>query len=76
MREREQFVHVAEHEVALLEVVDAVARAHHALEVEAQAVRRRVVEREHALGGRRGDARAVDAQAVLLLHGPNSTVYQ
>ena len=50
------------HEIGLLEVVDAVARAHHALEVEADAVGRRVVEREHALGVRGGDARAVDAQ--------------
>ena len=39
MRELEQVVETVEHEVALLEVVDAVARAHHAFQVEADAVR-------------------------------------
>src|SRR3954471_13217645 len=57
-RQLEQLVDTADHEVGLLEVVDSVARAHHAAELEANAVRRRVVEREHALGVGRGDARA------------------
>src|SRR3954471_4201414 len=57
-RQLEQLVDTPDHEVRLLEVVDSVARAHHAAELEANAVRRRVVEREHALGVGRGDARA------------------
>src|SRR6476646_5610982 len=63
-RELEQLVDAPDHEVGLLEVVNAVARAHHAGELEADAVGRRVVEREHALGVGGGNARAVDAHAV------------
>src|ERR1044071_6915847 len=39
-RQLEQLVDAADHEIAFLEVVDAVARAHHALELEAHAVGR------------------------------------
>src|SRR6185503_14910142 len=64
MRKLEQLVDAPDHEVGLLEIVDAVARAHHASELEADAVGRRIVEREHALGVGRGDARAVDAHTL------------
>src|SRR5262249_7761622 len=52
-RELEQRVDATDHEIGLLEVVDAVARAHHTRELEADAVGRAVLEREHALGVRR-----------------------
>src|ERR1044071_230223 len=69
-RELEQLVDAADHEIGLLEVVDAVARAHHPGELEADAVRRAILEREHALGVRRCDARAVDAHALAPLDQP------
>src|SRR5262249_56272979 len=65
-----QLVDAADHEIGLLEIVDAVARAHHARELEADAVGRAVLEREHALGVRGGDARAVDAHALAALDHP------
>src|SRR4051812_3442285 len=66
-RQLEQLVDTPDHEVGLLEVVDPVARAHHAGELEADAVGRRIVQREHALGVGGGDAGAVDAHAVAAL---------
>ncbi len=56
-----------QHEVALLKIVDAVARAHHALQIEADAVGRGIFQRKNRFGRRRHDARAVDAQAIALL---------
>ena len=50
-----------EDEVGLLEVVDAVARAHDAGQIEADPVGRGALQREHRLGGRGGDAGADDA---------------
>ena len=47
---REVVVEVVDHEVGLLEVVDPVVGAHHPLEVEADPVRRRIVDRKPALG--------------------------
>src|SRR4051812_21829836 len=67
VRELEQLVDAPDHEIGLLEVVDAVACAHHAGELEADAVGRTIVERENALGVGGGNARAVDAHAVAAL---------
>jgi hypothetical protein len=67
VRKAEQLLEAVDDEIGLLEVVDAVARAHHPFELKVEPVRRRVVEREDGLGRRRRDAGAVDPQAVLLL---------
>src|SRR5215470_12793953 len=69
-RQLEQFVEIADHEIGFLKIVDPVARTHHTLEIEADAVRRRIVEREQAFRARRRDPRAIDAQAVFLLQQP------
>src|SRR3546814_19116289 len=61
-RRIEQFVEAADDEIALLESIDAVFRAHQAAQVEADAVRRIALKAEDALGLRRQDAAAVDAQ--------------
>src|SRR5690606_11388540 len=63
-RRLEQLVEAADHEIGLLEGVDAVARAHDPREIEADAVGRGGFEAEDALAFRREDARAVDAQAL------------
>ena len=65
--ELQEIVDAAKHEIRLLEVVDAIVGAHDARKVEADAIGRRVVQREHAFGEGRRDAGAVDAQAAVLL---------
>ena len=65
--EVQQFVEIADHEVALLEIVDAVVGAHHPLQVEADAVGAGAVEAELRLGERGRDAGTVQAQPVFLL---------
>src|SRR5690606_12500683 len=60
--EMQQLLDIAHDEVALLEVVDAIAGAHDPLQVEGDAVRRLVVEGEDGLAVGRGNAGAVDLE--------------
>src|SRR5688572_12707814 len=62
----EQCVEAVDDEVRLLEVVDAITRSHDAHEVEPDAVRRIVLQREAGLAVRRHDAGTVDAQLAAL----------
>src|SRR5215470_8093912 len=66
-RQLQQLLQVSEHEIGLLEVVDAVVRAHHPPKVEADAVGGRIVEGEDTLGVGGGDAGAINAQPSALL---------
>ena len=53
-----------DHEVDLLEVVDPVGRTHHPFQIEADAIGRRVVQREDRLRMAGDDAGAIDPQAL------------
>lgn len=48
----EQPLETVDDEIALLKIVDDVFGAHHPLEIEGDAVRRRILDREDRLGGR------------------------
>src|SRR5690606_13584499 len=65
-----QLLEAVDDEVGLLVVVDAVARAHDPLEVEADAVGRRRLQAVHRLAAGRDDAAAVDAQPAGLADEP------
>ena len=58
----EQLVQRWNDEIDLLEVVDAIGRAHHPLQVEGDAVGRAALQAEHRLRPRGDDAGAIDAQ--------------
>lgn len=62
----QQFVQIAEYKVRFLEVIDAIARSHYPFKRESNAIGGRIIEREHALGIRRGYPRAIYAKAVAL----------
>src|SRR5437764_480127 len=59
----EQLLEIVDHEIGLLEIVDAVAGPHHPPQVETNSVWPRVFETIDRLPGGRKDARAIDAQA-------------
>ena len=71
-----QFLKTRDHEVILLIIVNAIFGAHHAFEVEADAIGAWVIERENAFAKARHDASAIDAETRRLSIRPNSTVYQ
>src|SRR6478672_10412627 len=65
-RRVDQLVEAVDDEVRLLVRVDPITRAHDALEIEADAVRRRRLEAMDRFALRAHDARTVDAKSVVL----------
>src|SRR6267154_5379798 len=59
----EQLLEIVDHEIGLLEIIDAVAGPHHPPQVETDPVWSGVIETIDRLPGGRKDARAIDAQA-------------
>ena len=69
-RRAQQLVEAGDHEIVLLEIVDAIFGAHHAGKIEADAIGAVAFEREAAFGLARHDTRAIDAQAIGFLDQP------
>ncbi|KAK0358434.1 hypothetical protein LTR94_035465, partial [Friedmanniomyces endolithicus] len=55
-----------DHEIALLIIVDAIAGTHQPLEVEAEAIGRRIVQRKFGLPLGGNDAGAIEFEAIIL----------
>src|SRR5579875_4087984 len=64
LRRIEELLEAVDNEIAFLIIVDAIARAHDAQQIESDAMRLRVLEAINRFAFRGDDARAIDADAL------------